>query len=480
MVPAGGGGLFDAPEPAPEPVPEPQMDSDTSSQAGRGLGGVPSKPPPTAGYGGGWGGAGLDPKVHRLVREQVKVGTELDELVAEMEPKLTFVEEKLLGGRRKDRRKQSQGISPLEMLACLQTVVDEHSEMEQESLAKDDELQRVRKELTETIERTSHLVEEKHEFLKQQNQLLMGQQSSQAALVELQNVREQHARDMAELNAQLSAALSASQGMSTVEEELARLRLEQGDAVSTLTDQLQLKDVEIAECEALIAESERNRATNLAGIERAKRELATLRDAAAKVAAAGGGEDAEAAQRAEARIVLESEASSASAAAERAESEATAAAKSAADLKASNGLLKAELEGIVVERNEMRAKVSEAEMKSATDAMAKVKVILQKVRPAGSFTRDNVPSAPIPSGSLLALEGKLTHSCPSLAAQTGVRIVGRRVCGRGRIRRRCSPRRNQALHSHRYERLEGACLWAARVMKDAIASVRTRHGIPAR
>jgi hypothetical protein len=167
------------------------------------------------------------------------------------------------------------------MLACLQTVVDEHSEMEQESLAKDDELQRVRKELTETIERTSHLVEEKHEFLKQQNQLLMGQQSSQAALVELQNVREQHARDMAELNAQLSAALSASQGMSTVEEELARLRLEQGDAVSTLTDQLQLKDVEIAECEALIAESERNRATYLAGMERAKRELATLRDAAA-------------------------------------------------------------------------------------------------------------------------------------------------------------------------------------------------------
>jgi chromosome segregation ATPase len=343
--------------------------------------GVPANPPPQIGYGGGgWGGDGLDPKVHRLVREQVKVGDELNELLGEMEPKLTTVEEKLLGGRRKDRRKQSQGISPLEMLACLQTVVDEHSEMEEESLAKDDELQKLRKELTETIERQSHLVEEKHEFLKQQNQLLMGQQESQAALVELQNVREQHAKDMAELNAQLSAALSASQGMSTVEEELARLRLEQADAVSTLTDQLQLKDVEIAECEALIAESERNRATNLAGLERAKRELAALREAAAKVAEAGGGEEAEAAQRAEARTVLESEASSSNSTAERAESEAAAAAKDAEGLKSSNGLLKAELDQIIVERDEMRAKVSEAEMKSAADAMAKVKVILQKVR----------------------------------------------------------------------------------------------------
>eukprot|EP01043_Picozoa_sp_COSAG02_P065136 COSAG02_NODE_9736_length_2127_cov_1.157791_2_plen_258_part_00 len=206
------------------------------------------------------------------------------------------------------------------------------------------------------------------------------QQESQAALVELQNVREQHAKDMAELNAQLSAALSASQGMSTVEEELARLRLEQADAVSTLTDQLQLKDVEIAECEALIAESERNRATNLAGLERAKRELAALREAAAKVAEAGGGEEAEAAQRAEARTVLESEASSSNSTAERAESEAAAAAKDAEGLKSSNGLLKAELDQIIVERDEMRAKVSEAEMKSAADAMAKVKVILQKVR----------------------------------------------------------------------------------------------------
>ena len=208
----------------------------------------------------------------------------------------------------------------------------------------------------------------------------MGQQESQAALVELQNVRETHARDMAELNAQLSAALSASQGMSTVEEELARLRLEQADAVSTLTDQLQLKDVEIAECEALIAESERNRATNVAGLERAKRELAALREAAAKVAAAGGGEEAEAAQRAEARTVLESEVSGASAAAERAESEALAAAEEAAALKASNGLLKADLDQMITERDDLRAAVSEAEMKSAADAMAKVKVILQKVR----------------------------------------------------------------------------------------------------
>ena len=400
----GGGGLFDAPEPSPEP----QMDQAAGGGAGAGgggggdgLGGVPSKASPQIAYvggGGGWGGDGLDPKVHRLVREQVKVGDELNELLAEMEPKLTTVEEKLLGGRRKDRRKQSQGISPLEMLACLQTVVDEHSEMEAESLAKDDELLKLRKELTETIERQSQLVEEKHEFLKQQNQLLMGQQESQAALVELQNVREQHAKDMAELNAQLSAALSASQGMSTVEEELARLRLEQADAVSTLTDQLQLKDVEIAECEALIAESERNRATNMAGIERAKRELAALREAAAKVAEAGGGEEAEAAQRAEARTVLESEVSSANSTAERAESEAATAAKDAAALKSSNALLKAELDQIIVERDDMRTRVSEAEMKSAADAMAKVKVILQKVRLAiiGSLATHHYPACAHP------------------------------------------------------------------------------------
>jgi chromosome segregation ATPase len=377
-------------EPAPEPQVEapplrPAAASDAAPPgAPAGSGATAPNPPPQIGYsgggGGGWSGDGLDPKVHRLVREQVKVGDELDELLGDMGPKLTTVEEKLLGGRRKDRRKQSQGISPLEMLACLQTVVDEHSEMEEESLSKDDELLKLRKELTETIERQSQLVEEKHEFLKQQNQLLMGQQESQAALVELQNVRETHARDMAELNAQLSAALSASQGMSTVEEELARLRLEQADAVSTLTDQLQLKDVEIAECEALIAESERNRATNVAGLERAKRELAALREAAAKVAAAGGGEEAEAAQRAEARTVLESEVSGASAAAERAESEALAAAEEAAARKASNGLLKADLDQMITERDDLRAAVSEAEMKSAADAMAKVKVILQKVR----------------------------------------------------------------------------------------------------
>jgi len=251
--------------------------------------------------------------VHRLVREQVKSGDELGELLGEMGPKLSVVEEKLLGGRRKDRRARaaSQGVSPLEMLACLQTVVDEHSEMEAESLAKDEELLRLRKEVTEAVERQSALVEEKHEFLKQQNQLLMGQQADQAALVELQAVRETHARTMAELNEQLSAALASAEGMSNVEEELSRLRLEQADAVSTLTDQIQLKDVEIAECEALIAESERNAATNQAGVERAKRELSALREAAAGVAAAGGGEAGEAAARAEQQALLQSELSSA-------------------------------------------------------------------------------------------------------------------------------------------------------------------------
>ena len=178
-----------------EPAPEPQMAAPPVQTAGGEAGAAPpvgaaagfDPRHPQIGYGGGggggggaWSGDGLDPKVHRLVREQVKSGDELDELLNDMGPKLTTVEEKLLGGRRKDRRKQSQGISPLEMLACLQTVVDEHSEMEEESMGKDDELLRLRKELTEAIERQSSLVEEKHEFLKQQNQLLMGQQESQA------------------------------------------------------------------------------------------------------------------------------------------------------------------------------------------------------------------------------------------------------------------------------------------------------------
>ena len=112
-------------------------------------------------------------------------------------------------------------------------------------------------------------------------------------------------------------------------------------------------------------------------------------------------------KRAEARAVLESEASSANATAERAESEAAAAAKDAEALKSSNGLLKAELEQIIVERDEMRARVSEAEMKSAADAMAKVKVILQKVRLADhQFVA--VIVLPAPSQSALLRIGPLT------------------------------------------------------------------------
>ena len=48
------------------------------------------------------------------------------------------------------------------------TVVDEHRMMEAESLSKDEELGKVRKELTEAIERQSSLIQEKHDFLKQQ------------------------------------------------------------------------------------------------------------------------------------------------------------------------------------------------------------------------------------------------------------------------------------------------------------------------
>eukprot|EP01047_Picozoa_sp_COSAG01_P020015 COSAG01_NODE_1131_length_11572_cov_84.273337_3_plen_300_part_00 len=199
---------------------------------------------------------GLDPKVHRLVREQVRMQDEICDTMEELVPKLDVIEEKLLGGKRKDRRgrrSEQQGVSPLEMLACLQTVVDEHRMMESESLSKDDELNKMRKELTEAIERQSQLIEEKHEFLKQQNQLLLGQQADQKTLVELQHVRETHTRTMAELNAQLAAALSKAEGMSTVDTEMSRLRIEHGAAVASLNDQLMSKDAEIGEVMALLA-----------------------------------------------------------------------------------------------------------------------------------------------------------------------------------------------------------------------------------
>lgn len=97
------------------------------------------------------------------------------------------------GGRR-GRGRSEEAISPIEMLQSLQQLVDEHGAMEQESLAKDEELFRLRQQLAEARERQvgqtqfapsldaslsvdsqrrcfqAVLVEEKHQFLLQQNQ----------------------------------------------------------------------------------------------------------------------------------------------------------------------------------------------------------------------------------------------------------------------------------------------------------------------
>lgn len=65
------------------------------------------------------------------------------------------------GGRR-GRGRSEDAISPIEMLQSLQQLVDEHGAMEQESLAKDEELSRLRQQLAEARERQVRLV---HEFL---------------------------------------------------------------------------------------------------------------------------------------------------------------------------------------------------------------------------------------------------------------------------------------------------------------------------
>ena len=47
-------------------------------------------------------------------------------------------------------------------------------------------------------------MEEKHNFLMQQNEVLMSQQADQRALVELQMVKEQHTAALADLHVQVS------------------------------------------------------------------------------------------------------------------------------------------------------------------------------------------------------------------------------------------------------------------------------------
>ena len=398
-----GGAIVPAPEPAPVPAPATYHSAPQGAAPAAPAAAAPAAPaatetppvapppssaaaPPVHGYAPAYGGE-IDPRVHRLVREQARKLDELKEIMEDLAPKMDVVEEKLLGGRRKDRRsKAQQGIAPLEMLACLQTVVDEHRMMEAESLSKDEELAKVRKELTEAIERQSSLIQEKHDFLKQQNALLIGQQADQKTLVELQHVRESHTRDIAELNSQLASALEKAAGMSTVDTEMSRLRMEHGAAVASLSDQLMLKEADIAEATALVAETKRDVAAKHVSIESTRQQAAELQAklsaggsasvaAAGSEAAGGGDETARAAERAQLQATLDE------AQAEHDNVVASIAA-SESELQRVNGESEeehAKLAALTKQRDELRTVVAQAEGESEAHAREKVKQILQKV-----------------------------------------------------------------------------------------------------
>ena len=387
-----------APEPAeinalsavatPPIAPPPDNTAPTPTAPAAGVGETPPahrgalisyEPAPYAGY------DGIDPKVHRLVRDQIRRQDELKAIMGELAPKLDVVEEKLLGGKKKDRRSRV-GISPLEMLACLQTVVDEHRMMESESIQKDETLDKLRNDLTQALERQSQLVEEKHEFLKQQNQLLMGQSADQKTLVELQYTRETHTRDISELNSQLAAALSKAQGMSTVEVEMSRLRMEHGAAVASLGDQLMVKEADVAEVAALIAEAKQGSTAANIRLESMTQQAADLEaqidtegQATIAAAAADGDAEAEASGQAGERTALQAQLDTSR--------EAYAVLASSIDEKTAETTTvqsaveagKSRFEDAVKQREEMRSATAQQEAESEAQAREKVKQILQKV-----------------------------------------------------------------------------------------------------
>ena len=78
--------------------------------------------------------------------------------------------------------------------------------------AQDEELSSLRQQLSQARERQAVLVEEKHQFLMQQNQVLMDQQAGQRALAELEVTKETNLREKNELESQLRAALASADG----------------------------------------------------------------------------------------------------------------------------------------------------------------------------------------------------------------------------------------------------------------------------
>lgn len=201
--------------------------------------------------------AEADPKLIRMLNETRKTQDELLDTAQDMLERVDDVYERLTGhkrGRRSRSRATEDAISPIEMLQSLQQLVDEHGAMEQESLAKDDEVASLRHQLAEARERQAILIEEKHQFLMQQNQVLLNKQADQQALVELQITKETNSREIGDVEAKLSAALASSEGMASVDREISRMRDDQADAVNAITAQLALKDAQLAERRSELAE----------------------------------------------------------------------------------------------------------------------------------------------------------------------------------------------------------------------------------
>jgi hypothetical protein len=213
-------------------------------------------PPPSSGYGHF---SAEDQKLTRTLSGFRKRQDELADQVSDVLGQVDDLYDKLQGtkngGRSRGRGPQVEAISPIEMLQSLQQLVDEHGAMEQESLAKDEELSTLRQQLTEARERQAVLVEEKHQFLMQQNQVLMNQQAGQRALAELQVTKEANAREQSEIDAQLAAALKSAEGMAVVDNELARMRQTQVAALDELNLQLSKKDADLAEARSKLNEA---------------------------------------------------------------------------------------------------------------------------------------------------------------------------------------------------------------------------------
>ena len=88
---------------APSPYPMPQVAAGKAVQPYNGPdNGYTSYAPPPVNL-------GTDPKLARLIRDAAKAQEEVSEVIGEVAPKVTVIEEKLLGGTRKERSRRGGG-----------------------------------------------------------------------------------------------------------------------------------------------------------------------------------------------------------------------------------------------------------------------------------------------------------------------------------------------------------------------------------